>query len=79
MTEHLDLSIDELLLDRDNPRLGSVSSQSEALASLVRLNPGHFRNLMASIRDYGLDPGDSLYVVRSADDHDFVVLDVKQA
>lgn len=75
MPEHLELSIDELLLDRDNPRLGSVSSQSEALASLVSLNSGHFRNLMASIRDYGLDPGDSLYVVRSADDEDFVVLE----
>ena len=75
MTEHLELSIDELLLDRDNPRLGSVSSQSEALASLVRLNPGHFRNLMASIRDDGLDPGDSLYVVRSEDGQDFVALE----
>ena len=75
MIEHLELSIDELLLDRDNPRLGSVSSQSEALASLVRLNPGHFRNLMASIRDDGLDPGDSLYVVRSEDGQDFVVLE----
>ena len=52
-----------------------MSSQSEALASLVRLNPGHFRNLMASIRDYGLDPGDSLYLVRSADGEDFVVLE----
>lgn len=75
MTEHLELSIDELLLDLDNPRLGSVSSQSEALASLVRLNPSHFRNLMASIRDDGLDPGDSLYVIRSEDGHDFVVLE----
>ena len=75
MMEHLELSIDELLLDRDNPRLGSVQSQSEALASLVRLSPGHFRNLMASIRDDGLDPGDSLYVVRSEDGQDFVVLE----
>ena len=75
MPEHLELSIDELLLDRDNPRLGSVSSQSDALASLVRLNPGHFRNLMASIRDDGLDPGDSLYVIRSEDGQDFVVLE----
>jgi len=75
MTEHLELSIDELLLDLDNPRLGPVSSQSEALASLVRLSPGHFRNLMASIRDDGLDPGDSLYVIRSEDGQDFVVLE----
>ena len=75
MIEHLELSIDELLLDLDNPRLGTISSQSEALANLVRLNPGHFRNLMASIRDDGLDPGDSLYVVQSEDGQDSVVLE----
>ena len=75
MIEHLELSIDELILDLDNPRVGSTSSQSEALASIVRLNSGHFQNLMASIRDYGLDPGDSLYVVREEDSLDFTVLE----
>ena len=75
MVEHLELSIDELLSDQENPRLGSVSSQSEALAGIIRLNPGHFQNLMGSIRDEGLDPGDSLYVVRSEDGQDFVVLE----
>ena len=75
MIEQLELSIDELLLDLNNPRLGSTSSQSEALASIVRLNLGHFQNLMESIRDDGLDPGDSLYVVRSEDGQDFVVLE----
>ena len=73
--EHLALSIDEMLLDLENPRLGSASSQSEALASIVRLNLGHFANLMASIRDDGLDPGDSLYVIRSQESRDFVVLE----
>ena len=75
MIEHLELSIDELLLDLDNPRLGSSSSQSEALASIVRLSPGHFRNLMESIRDDGLDPGDSFYVVRLEDGQDFMVIE----
>ena len=75
MIEHIELSIDELILDLDNPRVGSTSSQSEALESIVRLNTGHFQNLMASIRDEGLDPGDSLYVVRSDDGQDFVVLE----
>lgn len=75
MIEYLELSIDELLLDLDNPRLGSTSSQSEALAGIVRLNPGHFRNLMGSIREDGLDPGDNLYVVQSDDSQDFVVLE----
>ena len=75
MIERIELSVDELLLDLDNPRLGSTSSQSEALVSIVRLNLGYFRNLMASIRDDGLDPGDSLYVIRSEDNQDFVVLE----
>ena len=75
MIEHVELSIDDLLLDLENPRLGSTSSQSDALASIVRLNTGHFRNLMESIRDDGLDPGDSLYVVRSEGCLDFVVLE----
>lgn len=75
MIEHIELSIDELILDLDNPRVGSTSSQSEALESIVRLNTGYFQNLMASIRDDGLDPGDSLYVVRSDDGQDFVVLE----
>lgn len=76
MTEHLELGIDELLLDQENPRLGATVSQSEALAGIVALSPEYFRNLMASIRDDGLDPGDSLYVVRADDnDDDFVVLE----
>ena len=75
MSEHLELYIDDLLLDRDNPRLGSTSSQSEALESIVRLNPGHFQNLMGSINDNGLDPGDSLYVIPSEDGKDYVVLE----
>ena len=76
MTEHLELSIDELLLDRENPRLGTTGSQSDALAGIIMLNPEYFRNLMASIRDDGLDPGDSLYVVRSEDNsRDFIVLE----
>ena len=75
MPENLELTIDALLLDLDNPRIGSATSQSEALASIVRLNPTHFRNLMASIRDHGLDPGDSLYVTKAMDDIDFLVLE----
>ena len=75
MHEHIELPIDKLLLDLENPRLDSVSSQSEALAGIVRLNRQHFRGLMISIRDEGLDPGDNLYVVRSENDQDFVVLD----
>lgn len=47
MIENLELRIDQLLLDQGNPRLGATSSQSEALASIDRLNLRHFQNLTA--------------------------------
>ena len=75
MVEYLELSIDELLMDEDNPRLGSVDNQSAALEAIAHLNEDHFRNLMLSIKENGLDPGDSLYVVKHSDSSDFVVLD----
>lgn len=56
MVEYLELTVDELLLDEENPRLGSVGSQSEALETLIRLNLTHFRNMMLSIKKHGLDP-----------------------
>ena len=73
--EYLELSIDELLLDEDNPRLGSVNSQSAALEAIVHLNEAHFRNLMLSIKNNGLDPGDNLYVIDADDGEDFIVLE----
>lgn len=75
MVAYLELSIDELLLDEDNPRLGSVGSQSAALEAIVHLSEAHFRNLMLSIKNNGLDPGDSLYVVASEGGQDFIVLE----
>tara|TARA_B100000965_G_scaffold403157_1_gene430646 strand:+ start:1482 stop:2873 length:1392 start_codon:yes stop_codon:yes gene_type:complete len=75
MVEYLELSIDELLLDEDNPRLGSVNSQSAALEAIVHLNEAHFRNLMLSIKNNGLDPGDNLYVIEAEGGEDFIVLE----
>ena len=75
MIDHIELTIDDLLLDEDNPRIGAVSSQSEALEAIVRLNLSHFRNLMLSIKENGLDPGDSLYIIESEVDGDFIVLE----
>ena len=75
MVEYLELSTTELLLDQDNPRLGSVNSQSEALEAIVHLNESHFRNLMLSIKSNGLDPGDNLYVIEAPEAEDFIVLE----
>ena len=75
MIEHVELSIDELLLDEDNPRLGSANSQSEALEAIIHLNESHFLNLMLSIKSNGLDPGDNFYVVEAPEGEDFIVLE----
>lgn len=75
LVEHLELTVDELLLDEDNPRLGTVDSQSEALEALIRVNKTHFRNIMLSIKGNGLDPGDSLYVIEDGQEGDYIVLD----
>ena len=75
MVEHIELSIDELLLDEDNPRLGSVNSQSAALEAIVHLSEAQFRNLMLSIKNNGLDPGDSLYVIEAENGSDYIVLE----
>jgi hypothetical protein len=64
----MELSVDDLLLDPDNPRIGSVDSQAEALEAIVRLDANHFRTMMRSITDHGLDPGDSLYIINEAEE-----------
>lgn len=74
-TEKIEAEIDELLLDQDNPRTGHVGSQAEALAAIVRLNSSNFRNMMRSIREHGLDPGDSFYLIQDDPDAEYVVVD----
>lgn len=74
MVEYLDLTVDDLLLDINNPRLGAVRSQSEALETLIQLNQSNFRILMLSIKNNGIDPGDSFYVIE-VDEDDYIVLE----
>ena len=74
-TQELILTVNDLLLDVDNPRLGLVGSQSEALEAIVNLNPDHFVVMMGSIIEKGLDPGDRLYVIEAEEDGGYVVLE----
>lgn len=75
-TTKLEAEIDDLLLDLENPRTGTVKGQSESLEAIVRLNTQHFRNMMASIKANDLDPGDSFYVIADEDEEDcYVVVD----
>lgn len=68
MYEQLDVDIEDLLLDHENPRLGSVNGQAEILRELILLNPRNFRTMMESIKVYGLDPGDLFYLVDESEE-----------
>ena len=53
-----------------------MAGQAEAIEAIVKRNSQHFRNMMISIKENDLDPGDSFYVI--ADDEDegsYVVVD----
>lgn len=75
MREYLELQIEDLLLDTDNPRLVAVDSQAEALKAIFDLNPRHFRTMMKSVVEKGTDPGDSFYVIETEEEGDYMVLD----
>ena len=74
--EKLELEVGELLLDVENPRIGSADTQAEALEAIVELDSSHFKNMMRSIKEHGLDPGDSFYVLQSEEEESaYVVVD----
>jgi len=75
MPELIEVELEYLLLDEDNPRIGSADSQASALEYIINLNDAYFRNLMISIKNNGLDPGDSLYVIEGDDSDEYVVLE----
>jgi hypothetical protein len=63
VSELREIEIEDLLLDHENPRLGTVESQSEALRELIDLDVRHFETMMESIKLNGLDPGDLFFLV----------------
>ncbi len=71
-----ELSIEDLQLDLQNPRLVEADTQLGALKALIDIGPSYFRTLMNSIKDHGLDPGDAFYVLEDEEDDDlYVVVD----
>lgn len=60
--------VEDLQLDLKNPRLVEAGTQLDALKSLIDIGPSYFKNLMVSIKDNHLDPGDAFYVL--ADEQD---------
>lgn len=75
MIDFPELTVHDLLLDKENPRHGLVENQSDALEYLIERNPSHFRKMMLSIKENGLDPGDSFYVVNAEKKGYYIVLE----
>ncbi|CAA2154548.1 hypothetical protein MBRA_00222 [Methylobacterium brachiatum] len=73
--ERLELPIGDLDLDLKNPRIDIVESEPEAINAIVLLDFNHFCNMMESIRDHGLDPGDSFYVIAEGGEENYTVVD----
>ena len=75
-TTKTEAEVGDLLLDLENPRTGTVQGQAEALEAIIKLNSQHFRNMMLSIKENDLDPGDSFYVIVDEEDEgSYVVVD----
>ena len=63
MSQRLEINLEDLLLDQQNPRLGSVDGQPDALRALVELSVSNFEGMLTSIKTHGLDPGDLFFLV----------------
>ena len=58
------------------PAIGTVATQAEALEAITELDSSHFKNMMRSIKEHGLDPGNSFYVLQSEEEESaYVVVD----
>jgi hypothetical protein len=68
MYEEIEVAIDDLLLDHQNPRLGTTGSQVATLRSLIQLSVRNFNTMMTSIKEHGLDPGDLFYLVDESEE-----------
>lgn len=69
MSEYIELTIDELLLDSENPRIGETESQNEALQKIIEEQGAKLANLAADIIDAGLNPIELMFVIADGDSY----------
>ena len=74
MIQYVDISVDDLDLDTDNPRHGAVPDQDAAFFALAREQGPKLINLALDIHENGLHPAQRLSVL-SRPGHRYVVLD----
>ena len=71
----VDLTIDQLSLDNENPRINSASNQREALEKVIADEPEKFVRLAKSIVKQGFNPMDRLLVFRPKGTRNYIVLE----
>jgi hypothetical protein len=60
----IDLRVEDLILDHDNPRITHAEGQQEALQKIVKDQKTKLVKLAQSIAEKGLNPMDNLLVLR---------------
>lgn len=71
----VDLTIEQLSLDHENPRINSASSQREALQKVIVEEPAKLVRLAKSIAKRGLNPMDRLLVFRPKGTRAYIVVE----
>jgi hypothetical protein len=71
----VDLTIEQLSLDNENPRINSASSQREALQKVIADEPEKLVRLAKSIVRRGLNPMDRLLVFRPKGTRAYIVVE----
>jgi hypothetical protein len=71
----VDLTIEQLSLDNENPRINSASSQREALEKVITDEPDKLVRLARSIVRRGLNPMDRLLVFRPKGTRTYTVVE----
>jgi hypothetical protein len=71
----VDLTIEQLSLDNENPRIDSASSQREALQKVIADEPDKLVRLAKSIAKRGLNPMDRMLVFRPKGTRTYIVLE----
>lgn len=71
----VDLTIEQLSLDNENPRIDSAASQREALQKVISDEPDKLVRLAKSIAKRGLNPMDRLLVFRPKGTRSYIVVE----
>lgn len=73
--KEMDIPVDELKLDLENPRGKGYADQVSALESIVKRSPGKLVTLAEDIATQGMNPADRMIVIKDDSDGRYIVLE----